>query len=316
VTRMTDASQSPDKNDLATLDALATEAARPDLGDLDCRSTSEIVCILVEGQASALAATQAAVPQLAAAADVVAVQLAKGGRLFYVGAGTSGRLAVLDAAECPPTFGSSPDTVVALMAGGETANTRAIEGAEDDAEAGADALRAQGLTADDVGVGIAASGRTAYVVGALRYARDLGVPTVAIVNNAGSPMAGVAAHAVELLTGPEVIAGSTRLSAGTAQKIALSTLSTAVMVRLGKTYGPYMIDMHASNLKLRRRALRMIQRITNANEDTAARTLSDADGSLKTAVVALLANCSVSEAKRRLDLAGGRVRDAVAGSRE
>jgi N-acetylmuramic acid 6-phosphate etherase len=312
VTRMTDASQSPDKNDLATLDALATEAARPDLGDLDCRSTSEIVCILVEGQASALAAAQAAVPQLAAAADVVAVQLAKGGRLFYVGAGTSGRLAVLDAAECPPTFGSSPDTVVALMAGGETANTRAIEGAEDDAEAGADALRAQGLTADDVVVGIAASGRTAYVVGALRYARGLGVPTVAIVNNAGSPMAGVAAHAVELLTGPEVIAGSTRLSAGTAQKIALSTLSTAVMVRLGKTYGPYMIDMHASNLKLRRRALRMIQRITNADEDTAARTLSDADGSLKTAVVALLANCSVSEAKRRLDLAGGRVRGAVA----
>jgi N-acetylmuramic acid 6-phosphate etherase len=254
------------------------------------------------------------VPQLAAAADVVAVQLAKGGRLFYVGAGTSGRLAVLDAAECPPTFGSSPDTVVALMAGGETANTRAIEGAEDDADAGADALRAQGLTADDVVVGIAASGRTAYVVGALRHARDLGVPTVAIVNNAGSPMAGVAAHAVELLTGPEVIAGSTRLSAGTAQKIALSTLSTAVMVRLGKTYGPYMIDMHASNLKLRRRALRMIQRITNANEDTAARTLSDADGSLKTAVVALLTNCSVSEAKRRLDLVGGRVRDAVAGS--
>jgi N-acetylmuramic acid 6-phosphate etherase len=312
VTRMTDASQSPDKNDLATLDALATEAARPDLGDLDCRSTSEIVCILVEGQASALAAAQAAVPQLAGAADVVAVQLAKGGRLFYVGAGTSGRLAVLDAAECPPTFGSSPDTVVALMAGGETANTRAIEGAEDDAEAGADALRAQGLTADDVVVGIAASGRTAYVVGALRYARGLGVPTVAIVNNAGSPMAGVAAHAVELLTGPEVIAGSTRLSAGTAQKIALSTLSTAVMVRLGKTYGPYMIDMHASNLKLRRRALRMIQRITNADEDTAARTLSDADGSLKTAVVALLANCSVSEAKRRLGLAGGRVRGAVA----
>ncbi len=314
MTRMTDASQSPDKNDLATLDALATEAARPDLGDLDCRSTSEIVRILVEGQASALAAAQAAVPQLAAAADVVAVQLAKGGRLFYVGAGTSGRLAVLDAAECPPTFGSSPDTVVALMAGGETANTRAIEGAEDDADAGADALRAQGLTADDVVVGIAASGRTAYVVGALRHARDLGVPTVAIVNNAGSPMAGVAAHAVELLTGPEVIAGSTRLSAGTAQKIALSTLSTAVMVRLGKTYGPYMIDMHASNLKLRRRALRMIQRITNADEDTAARTLSDADGSLKTAVVALLANCSVSEAKRRLDLVGGRVRDAVAGS--
>jgi len=312
VTRTTDAPGILGKNELATLDALATEAARPDLGNLDCLSTSEIVRILVEGQASALAAAQAVVPQLAAAADVVAAQLEKGGRLFYVGAGTSGRLAVLDAAECPPTFGSSPDTVVALMAGGETANTHAIEGAEDDAGAGADALRSQGLTAADVVVGIAASGRTAYVVGALRYARDIGAPTIAIVNNAGSPVAGVAEQAIELLTGPEVIAGSTRLSAGTAQKIALSTLSTAVMVRLGKTYGPYMIDMRASNLKLRRRALRMIQLITNADEDTAVRTLNDADGSLKTAVVALLANCSVPEAKRRLDLAGGRVRRAVA----
>jgi N-acetylmuramic acid 6-phosphate etherase len=314
VTQTTQTPGVPGQNELATLDALATEAARPGLGDLDCLSTPEIVRILVEGQASALAAAQAAVPQIAAAADVVAAQLAKGGRLFYVGAGTSGRLAVLDAAECPPTFGSSPDTVVALMAGGETANTRAIEGAEDDADAGAEVLRAHRLTAGDVVVGIAASGRTAYVIGALCHAREIGAPTVAIVNNADSPLAAEAEQAIELLTGPEVIAGSTRLSAGTAQKIALSTLSTAVMVRLGKTYGPYMIDMHASNLKLRRRALRMIQRITNADEATAARTLNEADGSLKTAVVALLVNCNVSEAKRRLDLAGGRVRGAIAAS--
>ena len=312
MTRTTDAVEILSKKELATLDALATEAARPDLDDLDCLSTGEIVRILVEGQASAQAAARAVVPQLAAAADVVAAQLAKGGRLFYVGAGTSGRLAVLDAAECPPTFGSSPETVVALMAGGETANTRAIEGAEDDPVAGADALLAQGLMANDVVVGIAASGRTAYVVGALRYARNIGVPTVAIVNNAGSPVAAAAELAVELLTGPEVIAGSTRLSAGTAQKIALSTLSTAVMVRLGKTYGPYMIDMHASNLKLRRRALRMVQLITKADEETAARTLNEADGSLKTAVVALLANCTVTEANQRLELAGGRVRGAIA----
>lgn len=312
MTSTTDTPETPGKRGLATLDALATEAARPDLDDLDCRSTSEIVRILVEGQATAQAAAQAVVPQLAAAADAVATRLAKGGRLFYVGAGTSGRLAVLDAAECPPTFGSSPDTVIALIAGGESANTRAVEGAEDDADSGADALRAHDLMADDVVVGIAASGRTTYVIGALRYARDIGAYTVAIVNNAGSPVAGVAEQAIELLTGSEVIAGSTRLGAGTAQKIALNTLSTAVMVRLGKTYGPYMIDMRASNLKLRRRALRMIQLITNADEDTAARTLSDADGSLKTAVVALLVNCSVMEAKRRLDLAGGRVRDAAA----
>lgn len=300
------------RDDTVALDVLATEAARPGLDDLDARSTSEIVRLLVEGQARAQEAAQAAVPHIAAAADAVAARLARGGRLFYVGAGTSGRLAILDAAECPPTFSTPPEMVVALMAGGASANTRAMEGAEDDADAGAEALRAQGLGADDAVIGIAASGRTAFVVGALRFARELGAYTAAIVNNADSLVARTAEQAIELLTGAEVIAGSTRLGAGTAQKIALNTLSTAVMVRLGKTYGPYMIDMRASNIKLRRRALRMTQRITGADESTAARVLGEAGGHLKTAVVALLADCDVAQARHRLERAGGRVREALA----
>lgn len=298
--------------DTATLDALATEAVRPGLDDLDRRPTVEVVRILVEAQAAAQAAALAAVPQLAAAADAVAGRLARGGRLLYVGAGTSGRLAILDAAECPPTFSTPPEMVVALMAGGESAKSRAIEGAEDDAGAGAEALQAQGLTAADAVVGVAASGRTAYVIGALRHAREVGAYTAAIVNNAGSAVAAAAEQPIELLTGAEVIAGSTRLGAGTAQKIALNTLSTAVMVRLGKTYGPYMVDMRASNIKLRRRAVRMIESITGADEDTATRVLGEADGNLKTAVTALLAGCDAAEAGRRLQRTHGRVREALA----
>jgi N-acetylmuramic acid 6-phosphate etherase len=305
------ATDTPGPAAITRLDTLATEAAREDLADLECRSTTEIVRILVEDQATAQAAAQTAVPQIAAAAEAVAARMAAGGRLFYVGAGTSGRLAILDAAECPPTFSTPPDRVVALMAGGESANTRAAEGAEDDAGAGANALRAQDLGPGDAVVGVAASGRTTYVIGALRYAREIGAYTAAIVNNADSAAATVAEQAIELLTGPEVIAGSTRLSAGTAQKIALNTLSTAVMVRLGKTYGPWMIDMHASNVKLHRRALRMVELITGADEATAARALTDADGNLKTAIVVLLAGCDINEARQRLRAAGGRVRAAL-----
>jgi N-acetylmuramic acid 6-phosphate etherase len=305
------ATYTPEPPDISSLDTLATEAAREDLAELECRPTTEIVRILVDDQATAQTAAQAAVSQIAAAAEAVAARMAAGGRLFYVGAGTSGRLAILDAAECPPTFSTPPDRVVALMAGGESANTRAAEGAEDNPAAGADALRVHDLTAGDAVVGVAASGRTTYVIGALRYAREIGAYTAAIVNNPESAAANVAEQPIELLTGAEVIAGSTRLSAGTAQKIALNTLSTAVMVRLGKTYGPWMIDMHASNVKLHRRALRMVQLITGVDQATAARALTDADGNLKTAVVSLLAGCDANGARRRLQNTGGRVRDAL-----
>lgn len=296
----------------SALDVLATESVRPDMDDLDCRPTDELVRTLVEGQSAAQSAVKAAVPAIAAAADAIATRLKRGGRLFYVGAGTSGRLAILDASECPPTFNTSPEMVVALIAGGPAAVQEAIEGAEDDDQAGAADLRAKDLKPNDAVVGITASGRTPYVVGALRHAREVGSHTVAIVNNARSALAGVADTAIELLTGPEVIAGSTRLCAGTAQKIALSTLSTAVMVRLGKTYGPYMVDVRATNAKLRRRALRMVQQITGADETASATALEATQGRVKPAVVMLLGGCDANEAERRLKAAGGRVREALA----
>lgn len=297
------------------LDVLATEAVRPELADLDCRPTAELVRTLIDAQAAAQPAVLAAAPALTAAADAIADRLARGGRLFYAGAGTSGRLAILDASECPPTFNTPPELVVGLIAGGAAALTQAREGAEDDAAAGADALRAEGLRPVDAVVGIAASGRTPFVVGALRYAREVGACTAAIVNNAGSALGATAAIAIELATGAEAIAGSTRLCAGTAQKIALNTLSTAVMVRLGKTYGPYMVDMRATNVKLRRRALRMLDAITGAGEQACAKALAATHDRVKPAVVMLLGQCDVVEAERRLDAAGGRVRDALRSAR-
>lgn len=294
------------------LDVLATESVRADLDDLDRRPADALVRTLVEGQRAAQGAVEAAVPAIAAAAEAIAARMLQGGRLFYVGAGTSGRLAILDASECPPTFNTPPELVVALIAGGPAAVQEAVEGAEDDAEAGAADLRAKDLGPNDAVVGITASGRTPYVIGALRHAREAGSYTVAIVNNARSALAGIADTAIELSTGPEVIAGSTRLCAGTAQKIALSTLSTAVMVRLGKTYGPYMVDVRATNAKLRRRALRMVQQITGADETASAAALEATQGRVKPAVVMLLGKCDAAEAERRLAVAGGRVREALA----
>lgn len=301
----------PAQQDTA-LDVLATESVRPDLDDLDRRPMDELVRTLVEGQGAAQSAAMAAVPAIATAADAIAARLMRGGRLFYVGAGTSGRLAILDASECPPTFNTPSELVVALIAGGPPAVQEAVEGAEDDAEAGAADLRAKDLKPNDSVVGITASGRTPYVIGALRWAREVGSHTVAIVNNPRSALAGIADTAIELLTGPEVIAGSTRLCAGTAQKIALSTLSSAVMVRLGKTYGPYMVDVRATNAKLRRRALRIVQQITRADEASSAAALEATRGRVKPAVVMLLGGCDAEEAERRLDAAAGRVREALA----
>lgn len=296
----------------AALDVLATESVRPGLDDLDRRPTRELVRTLAEGQAAAQGAVLAAVPAIAAAADAITARLLQGGRLFYVGAGTSGRLAILDASECPPTFNTPPELVVALIAGGPAAVQEAVEGAEDDAAAGAADLRARHLSAQDAVVGITASGRTPYVLGALRHAREVGSYAAAIVNNAGSALAGSADTAIELLTGPEVIGGSTRLCAGTAQKIALNTLSSAVMVRLGKTYGPYMVDVRATNAKLRRRALRMVQQITGADAAAGTEALAATGGRVKPAVVMLLAGCDADEAARRLEAANGRVREALA----
>ena len=302
------------QGDRSGLDTLATEGVRPGLDDLDQRSPGAVVQLILAAERDAQRALGHAAPQLAAAADAVAARMRHGGRLFYLGAGTPGRLAMLDAAELGPTFNAPPGLVIPLLAGGPAALLTAAEGAEDDADAAAVALDANGLGPGDAVVGIAASGRTPFVVGGLVHARSLGALTVAIVNNPDSAAAAAAALCVEILTGPEIVAGSTRMMAGTAQKIALNALSTAVMVGLGKTYGPHMVDLRASNEKLRRRAVRIVQQVTGVSDAEASHALAAAGGRVKPALVALLARLTAAEAEQRLAQHGGRVRDAVAGS--
>ena len=294
------------------LDLLATEAMRPGLDDLDQRSPSELVRLLLAAERQAQDALARAEPQLALAAEAVAARMREGGRLFYLGAGTPGRLAMLDAAELAPTYSAPPGLVVPLLAGGPAAMIQAAEGAEDDWHAAATALDSHAMRRADAVVGIAASGRTPYVVGGLRHARAQGALTIAVVNNADSPAAAAAEMAVEMLTGAEIVAGSTRMTAGTTQKIALNTLSTTVMIVLGKTYGARMVDVRATNEKLRRRALRMVQDVTGAGEDAAASALAAAGGRVKPAVVALLAGVDIAEAERRLARTSGFVRAAIA----
>ncbi|SPM28954.1 N-acetylmuramic acid 6-phosphate etherase, partial [Mycobacterium terramassiliense] len=285
------------------LDALATEASRPDLDDLDARPIGEVVALLVAAEGEAHRAVVAAVPRIAAAAEAIAARLERGGRLFYAGAGTPGRLGVLDAAECAPTFGT--DRVRGVIAGGAAALTEAIEGAEDRF----DPTDLADLAAADALVGITASGRTPYVLGALQHARAVGALTVAIVNNPGSEAS--ADVVIELLTGPEVLAGSTRLTAGTAQKVVLNALSTSAMIALGRAYGPRMVDVRATNAKLRRRAVRIVRDAAGVDEQAAAGALAAAGGHAKTAIVALLAGVDAAEAAVRLDRARGHVRAAL-----
>jgi N-acetylmuramic acid 6-phosphate etherase len=290
------------------VDLLATEQVQPGLEDLDQRSPEELVGVLLAAEAGVPSVVAAAQAEIARAVGLVEAAFAAGGRLVYVGAGTPGRLAALDAAECPPTFGTSPDRVVALLAGGDRATAAAVEGAEDDAEAGAAAVQSLPVSANDVVVGITASGRTPYVLAALESARSRGAATVAVVNNAGSPARAFVDVTVELLTGPEVLAGSTRLTAGTAQKLTLNLLSTGAMIRSGRTYGGWMVDVVASNEKLRRRARRILREAAGVDDATAGAALERADGQTKTALVMLLAGVDVDDARARLAAAGGRVR--------
>ncbi|ORA18916.1 N-acetylmuramic acid 6-phosphate etherase [Mycobacterium asiaticum] len=285
------------------LDALPTEAVRPGLHDLDTRPIGEVVALLVAAEGEAHGAVLAALPRITAAAEAIAARLKRGGRLIYAGAGTPGRLGVLDAAECGPTFNT--DIVRGVIAGGPSALTQAIDGAEDVF----DPADLADLTEADALVGITASGRTPYVLGALDHARAAGALTVAIVNNPGSEAA--ADVVIELLTGPEVLAGSTRLTAGTVQKIVLNAISTSVMVALGKVYGPRMVDVRATNVKLRRRTMRIVRDAADVDEQTAAAALAAADGHAKTAIVALLAGIDAEQAALRLDETNGRVREAV-----
>src|SRR5437868_5275462 len=257
------------------------------------------------------AAVDAARTQIAAAIDEIAARLARGGRLIYVGAGSSGRLAALDAAECESTFSTEPGQVVALVAGGLVASPAEQAAAEDDAEAGAAEVAALGAGEADAVVGISASGRTPYVLGALRAAADAGALTVALVSVPDSELARAADHEIAVAVGPEFLAGSTRLKAGTAQKLVLNTISTVAMIRLGKTYGDLMVDVQATNEKLRERVRRIVRQATGASEEEADRALEEAQGSAKVAIVSLLAGIDAEAARARLDAAGGSIRSAV-----
>lgn len=290
---------------------MLTEARNPDTMTLDEMSLLEIVTAMNREDRKVPEVIQGILPQIAAAVEMAEQAFRKGGRLFYLGAGTSGRLGVLDASECPPTFGVSPEMVVGLIAGGDRALRFPVEGAEDDSALGRQDLVAHKIAPPDVVVGIAASGRTPYVLGALEYAREIGCQTVAIACNTDSAIGRVADLALEAPVGPEVLTGSTRLKAGTAQKMILNMITTGAMVRLGKAYQNLMVDMVQSNEKLRTRAENIVMTATGVSRTEARNTIDAADGKVKLAITMLLTGQNAQEAQQRLNRAGGRVRDAL-----
>jgi N-acetylmuramic acid 6-phosphate etherase len=286
-----------------------TEAVDASTAGLDELATEALVATLIESQRAAFSAVLDQRDAISRAVEEIAARLERGGALHYVGAGTSGRLAVLDAAEMPPTFGTKPELVQAHIAGGSDAIVRAVEGAEDDAAAG-HAL-AETIREHDAVIGISASGGAAFVVAALESARRRGALTVAIVNSEPSELAEAAACTIVLRTGAEAIAGSTRLRAGTAQKIALNTISSAVMVRLGKVYDNFMVDLVATNRKLHRRANRLVMHLAGVSEHRADRLLAESGGSVKCAIAMAWRNVDAAQARALLERHAGRLRDLL-----
>ncbi|GIL13154.1 MAG: N-acetylmuramic acid 6-phosphate etherase [Chloroflexota bacterium] len=286
---------------------MLTEQPNPQSTHIDRLSALEIVQIMNAEDATVAAVVRAALPEIARAVEAAADRLRRGGRMIYVGAGTSGRLGMLDAVECVPTFSTEPDMVQALIAGGMAALTQAVEGAEDDPDAGRRDLLALNVTERDIVVGIAASGRTPYVLGALAAANERGAVTVGIACNAPSPVLEAAQINIAAPVGPEVIAGSTRLKAGTAQKMILNMLSTATMISLGKVYGNRMVDVKVTNQKLADRARRIVSEVVGVDEEQAARLLALADNQVKTAIVVGLLDIAPDEARVRLVSAHGRL---------
>ena len=295
------------------LENLLTEQANPASEGIDALPTAAILRIMNQEDARVAAAVAAEIPAIARAVDTIVSALQQGGRLFYIGAGTSGRLGVLDAAECPPTFSVDPELVQGIIAGGEAALARATETTEDDPAIGARDLDARGYRAPDVLVGIAASGRTPYVLGAVAEARRRGGKTVSIACTPDSELARGVDIAITPLVGPEVVAGSTRMKAGTATKLVLNMLSTAVFIRLGYVYGNLMVNVQPKNSKLIDRARRIIARATGANMEEAAELLANAGSSVRTAIVMRKLGVGRAEAEARLAKAAGRVSEALRG---
>lgn len=289
----------------------ATEQASARFADIDEWSTNELVDGMVESQFTAIAAVSAARPALARAIDAMAARLGETGRIVYLGAGTSGRIGAQDGAELPPTFSWPYERAVTLMAGGPSALTHAVENAEDSTTAAAEGLDALKLTSADVVIGLAASGSTPYVVAGLTHARHKGALTIGIQNNPGGAVGQAAEIDIVLETGAEFLAGSTRMKAGTSQKVALNILSTGVMIRLGYVYRGKMVEMRVSNAKLRERAVRMVSDLTGADAEAARTALADAGGVIKLAVVMLLRGVDRPGAQAALDAAGGNLRKAL-----
>lgn len=293
------------------LDILLTEQVNPDTVDIDNMDTCELLRVINDEDKKVADAVAREISQIAAAVDRIVATFQNGGRLIYIGAGTSGRLGVLDAAECPPTFGIEPGMVIGLIAGGETALIQAVEGAEDQTHEIVAQLQALSLQAADVVVGLAASGRTPYVIAGLEYARKIGAFTVAVSCTPESGIARAAELTITPLVGPEVITGSTRLKAGTAQKLVLNMLSTAAMIRLGKVYGNLMVDVRPTNFKLEERAKRIVAAATGVSKERAGEVLVQAELNPKTAIIMIKRGCSAEQAGKYLKVAGGFISKAL-----
>ena len=293
------------------LGALRTEQVDAKFHMLDVMSVSELLSAMNESDAEVPKAVALQLPTIEKAIDGVVDRMMQGGRLIYIGAGTSGRLGVLDAAECGPTFSVSEDQVLALIAGGDSALRLPAEGAEDKPENGVTDLKSQKITARDSVVGIAASGRTPYVLGALAYAKEIGALTIGLTCNPNSEISKIVDCAIEIDSGPELLAGSTRLKSGTAQKLVLNMISTMTMVRLGKTYGNLMVDLQITNGKLKDRAIRIVEKATGASRTIAEKALSDSGHEVKVAILMLLLDIDAVSARERLRASQNRVREAL-----
>ncbi|WED22410.1 N-acetylmuramic acid 6-phosphate etherase [Vibrio sp. JC009] len=296
---------------ISALSHLVSEERNPDTMDIDLLSSLEIVKKINQQDKLVPEAVEKVLPEIAQAVDKITQSFQRGGRLIYLGAGTSGRLGILDASECPPTFGVSPDMVVGLIAGGQQAIFKAIEGAEDSRTLGQEDLERIEVSSDDVVVGLAASGRTPYVIGALEYANSIKATTISVSCNPGSEIAHIAKIAINPIVGPEALTGSTRLKSGTAQKLILNMLTTASMIRLGKSYQNLMVDVKATNKKLIARASRIVMQATDCDSDTAKHMLEKTHYDVKLSILMLLTNLDQQQARLQLEQSKGFLRQAV-----
>lgn len=296
---------------MVDLSKIDTEKQNKDTLNLDRMSIKEALTVMNNEDQKVAKAIKEVIPEIEKAVEIIIRQFNKGGRLIYIGAGTSGRLGVLDASECPPTFGAPKEQVVGIIAGGKVAMTEAIEGAEDDVEQGKQDVVDINLNENDVLVGIAASGRTPYVIGALEYANDINVPTVAIACTKDSEIGKVAKIAIEAVPGPEVLTGSTRLKAGTAQKMVLNMLSTISMVGIGKAYKNLMVDVQPTNEKLVSRAKGIVMKATDVTEEVASQKLDESGGNVKTAILMILLDIDKDTARGKLNETKGHIRKAL-----